>query len=176
MTANLRSRAFVTTTAAVVLVATAWLLWQQQPGPESRPVVRRRPVIRGSDVFARVREILCTEHDRFIRPTAYHSNEALARSRLRLAPMRNEASTALRIAIMAATQGEDDLKRSNLEALGRLAKIRCPLLEGLKRIRLEVQQPVWTSQTFSALSSLPLTIRFPSGLNLTLQTPSAVVP
>jgi hypothetical protein len=60
--------------------------------------------------------------------------------------------------------------------LGRLAKIRCPLLEGLKRIRLEVQQPVWTSQTFSVLSSLPLTIRFPSGLNLTLQTPSAVVP
>jgi hypothetical protein len=32
------------------------------------------------------------------------------------------------------------------------------------------------SQTFTVRSSLPLTIRFPSGLKLTLQTPAECVP
>ena len=37
---------------------------------------------------------------------------------------------------------------------------------------MSVSWPVWASQTFSVLSRLPLTIRFPSGLKLTLMTAS----
>ena len=56
-------------------------------------------------------------------------------------PMRPETVRILRGAVIAGTKPDGALRKSNLDALDRLAKISWPRLAALKRVRVELHEP-----------------------------------